>query len=321
MDKLLTDLLGSGAESPTGDSKTAGAVGAAGTSGTAAATPTAGTAGKAGSASAKSSTPLDDATRTRLTDVRTHLTAYAAAKAGSATATPKSGDATGVAATPGAGTPSSTSATATAAPNAGSPQAAAAMPPATTATPTSASATGSSASSPAPAQPAGQVDEELARKSLTAARDTLSQLTQLPAAGQLTGEARTQVAQLISNFNELITTQVQWRASYAKVAVNLNALLGPDNTDAAAIGSASTAPAASPNTVATGSTAASSEAGAAGTSGTSVTGAAAQPGTTAGAVGTSGAATPQIDPAIRAKLVELRRNLVAFEKASGGAEK
>jgi hypothetical protein len=154
----------------------------------------------------------------------------------------------------------------------------------------------------------------------------LSQLTQLPAAAQLTGEARSQVAQLISNFNELITTQVQWRASYAKVAANLNSLLGPDNTDAeaaggapTAAGSAGTAAAANPNAPAapnaSAGTAGSSEAGAAGTSGSSTAG------STASAVGTSGNAAPQLDPAIRAKLVELRRNLVAFEKASGGPEK
>jgi hypothetical protein len=164
----------------------------------------------------------------------------------------------------------------------------------------------------------------------------LSQLTQLPAATQLTGEARSQVAQLISNFNELITTQVQWRASYAKVAANLNSLLGPDNTDAeaaggapTAAGSAGTAAAVNPNAPAApnagAGTAGSSEAGAAGTSGSSTAGAAGQPGapagSTAGAVGTSGNAAPQLDPAIRAKLVELRRDLVAFEKASGGPEK
>jgi hypothetical protein len=55
-------------------------------------------------------------------------------------------------------------------------------------------------------------------------------MTQLPAASQLTGEARTQVAQLISSFNELITTQSQWRDSYAKVNASLTALLGPDPT-------------------------------------------------------------------------------------------
>lgn len=105
-------------------------------------------------------------------------------------------------------------------------------------------------------------------------------MTQLPAAAQLSGDARTQVSQLISNFNELITTQTDWRASYAKVSANLTALLGPD----------------------TGTPDPSSGSG------------------TAGAVGTSGTATPNIDPAVRGKLVELRKNLADFERvASGGA--
>jgi hypothetical protein len=73
-----------------------------------------------------------------------------------------------------------------------------------------------------------QPDEQAARRHLTDARNTLSALTQLPEASQLTDEARTQVSQLISNFNELITVQNDWRASYAKVTANLNALIGPD---------------------------------------------------------------------------------------------
>jgi hypothetical protein len=75
------------------------------------------------------------------------------------------------------------------------------------------------------AQPA--IDQQAAKQHLTAARDTLSQVTQLPAAAQLTGDARTQVSQLISNFNELITTQTSWQESLAKVQANLTALLGP----------------------------------------------------------------------------------------------
>jgi hypothetical protein len=123
-----------------------------------------------------------------------------------------------------------------------------------------------------PAAPAAQT----ARRHLTDARNTLSELTQLPAASQLTGDTRTQVSQLISNFNELITTQSEWRASYAKVNANLTALIGPDPT--------ATDPA----------------------SGTS------------GAVGTTGTTATNLDPAIRAKLVEFRRQLSEFEKAAGG---
>lgn len=147
-----------------------------------------------------------------------------------------------------------------------------------------------------PAQPAaaGQVDQSAAKQHLTAARDSLSQLTSLPEAAKLQGDARTQVSQLISNFNELITTQANWRSSYDKVAGNLTALLGPDTAD--------------PN-------AAAGTAGAVGTSGTAGT---------AGTAGTTGAgaAAPaaSIDPAIRAKLTDFRTHLKAFEQTAGGSQ-
>ena len=156
------------------------------------------------------------------------------------------------------------------------------------------------------AQPGGaaapQVDSEAAHKSLVAARDALNQLTQLPAASQLSGEARTQVQQLITNFNELITNTTDWRASYTKVAATLTTLLGPDTADAQAAAATPTAnatPTATP--------------GAAGTTGTAAA--------TGAAAGTAGAASVQLDPAIRAKLVEMRASLNEFQKASGGIGK
>ena len=84
-------------------------------------------------------------------------------------------------------------------------------------------------------QPAGrdQVDANAAKKHLSDARDTLSQVTSMPEAAKLQGDARTQVSQLISNFNELITTQSDWRAAYAKVDANLTTLLGPEAPDQA----------------------------------------------------------------------------------------
>ena len=86
-----------------------------------------------------------------------------------------------------------------------------------------------------PATPSSaQVDPAVTKQHLTAARDTLSQLTSLPEAAKLQGEPRTQVSELISNFNELITTQANWRASYDKVNANLTALLGPETADPAA---------------------------------------------------------------------------------------
>jgi hypothetical protein len=153
------------------------------------------------------------------------------------------------------------------------------------------------------------MNTEEAHRKLVAARDTLSQLTQLPAAAQLNGEARAQVAQLISNFNELIGNPPDWRVSYKKVDATLNTLLGPDNSDAEAQGGAAT--------TTTGATAAPGATTAQG--GTPAPGAT-TPGTATapGAVGTSGTATVEIDPSIRAKLVEFRRNLNEFQKAAGG---
>ncbi len=84
---------------------------------------------------------------------------------------------------------------------------------------------------------------------------------------------------MIANFNELITTQSEWRGSFAKVSANLTSLIGPD-------------PGGVPDP----------------TAGSGTT----------GAVGTSGGGTPGLDPTIQAKLVELRRNLAEFEKAAGG---
>jgi len=132
---------------------------------------------------------------------------------------------------------------------------------------------------------AGQVDANAAKKHLSDARDTLSQITSMPEAAKLQGEGRTQISQLISNFNELITTQADWRSAYAKVDANLSSLVGPEGSDPAA---------AAP----------------VGTAGSG----------TAGAAGTSGATTGAVDPAIRAKLVEFRAQLKQFEQAAGGGQ-
>lgn len=92
---------------------------------------------------------------------------------------------------------------------------------------------------------------DAAKQYLTAARNSLSELTQLPAASQLTGEARTNVQQLISNFNELITTNSNWRAAYAKVEGTLGTLLAaepppPASGTAGAVGTSGTTPAIDP---------------------------------------------------------------------------
>ena len=250
IDKTLTALLG--AESTTG------APAATGTAGT--------TASKSKTATAA----LDETTRTKLLEVRTHLTAFATAMAGGDTAATPSAD---VKTEPTATNPASTAPTST--PQSSTPPST--TPPATTA-PQPTGTSGTMQTQPPAGTTAQPADEQTARRLLTEARNTLSELTQLPAAAQLTGETRTQVAQLISNFNELITTQSEWRASYGKVNANLTALIGPDPG------------AADPS----------------------------NPSGTAGAVGTSGSGTANLDPAIRAKLVDLRRQLSEFEKAAGG---
>ena len=120
-------------------------------------------------------------------------------------------------------------------------------------------------------------DPEGAKRYLTAARDTLGQLTQLSGAAKVEGDARTQITALITNFNELISTNENWRSSYDKVNANVVALLGPETPE----------PAQPP------------------AAGAPV------------AVGTSGTAAATLDPAVRAKLVEFRNHLTQFEKAAG----
>jgi hypothetical protein len=146
------------------------------------------------------------------------------------------------------------------------------------------------------------VDQTAAKQALSDARDSLAQLASLPQAAQLQGDTRTKVSQLISNFNELITTQANWRSSYGKVEQSLNGLIGDENQN-------STEPSAAGESVATG------------TSGTA-TGAATEPTGTTGTTGAeaNAAAKSELDPAIRAKLIEFRTHLKEFERAAGGAE-
>jgi hypothetical protein len=171
--------------------------------------------------------------------------------------------------------------------------------PATPTEPTSPAQPPASSTQP-PAEPTAHanVNPDAAKQALTAARDSLAQMTQLPAAQALTGEPRAQVSQLISNFNELITTSSEWKAAYGKVDANLNALLGSQGPDESAAPAPATAP---PSPTAPPSSTTPPTAGA------------------AGAVGTSGTTTGSLDPAIKAKLVEFRTHLKEFEKAAGGS--
>ena len=255
---------------------------------------------------------LDEETKAKLTTARASLTAFATAMSGSAppppattspsaqpaaasTAAPAAATPTAEPATPASPTPPPPTQPATppAAP-APSPQPTTQPPtqPAEPATPAQPLASTTQApTDPAAAQP--KPDADGAKRAMTAARDSLGEVTKLPAAQQLSGELRTQLTQLIANFNELITTNPEWKASYAKVDANLTALMGAQTAD-----ESTTAPAAA-------------TAGATGTAGATTS--------AAGAVGTSGTTTTTLDPGVKAKLTEFRAHLKEFEKAANGS--
>jgi hypothetical protein len=243
------------------------------------------TVGTTGTTSKSAPMTIDDTTKAKLMEVRQHVTAFATSMsgAGSSAPAPSSEPSTESAAAAAAQAPAANPApTAESAAPASAGQTAQPTPSAQGAAPTSAEQPAEQSQAQAPTAPAAdsQASEEEARRQLTAARDSLAQLTQLPAAAQLTGDARTQVSQLISNFNELITAKADWKAAYDKVNANVMALIGPES--------------------------AASQPAAAGPTGTP------------GAVGTSGT-TPALDPAIKGKLVEFRTHLKDFEKAAGPA--
>ena len=232
---------------------------------------------------------IDDTTKAKLLEVRQHVTAFATSMSGTGSSSPSAPSsepspepAAAAAAQAQASSPAPTAEStpaASASASAPSAQSAAAAqsPTASSAAP----AEQTQAQAQAPTANASSQDEEGAKRHLTAARDSLAQLTQLPAAAQLTGDTRTQVSQLIGNFNELITAKSDWRASYDKVAANVMAIIG---ADAAPPEAAPAAPTGTP-----------------------------------GAVGTSGSTAAALDPAIKGKLVEFRTHLMAFEKAAGDA--
>jgi len=289
IDKILTELIGPATGSAASSSAmTSGAAGSE--------TAATGTSGRA--ASAARATTLDDNSKTQLQLVRRHITELAAAMSGAPaqsgdTAAASSGaspDSTG--AQPSASSASASSASSSPAEPAASAQSPTTTPASGTGTETAA---GASSAQPPTASPSasaqGHVDPTAAKQALSEARDSLSQLTSLPEASRLQGENRTQVSQLIANFNELITTQSNWSASYAKVDANLNALLGTGGMDAYASAAMPSPTPTSPD-----------------------------PTATPGAVGTAGTAKADLDPAIRAKLVDLRRNLDEFHKAAGPAK-
>lgn len=126
----------------------------------------------------------------------------------------------------------------------------------------------------------GQGDNvrQVALGHLTAARQDLADITKLPAATQIQGQARTEMNTLISNFNALITsTGPEWRQAYDRVQSTLGNLLG-------------------------GAQPSPGQSGEAGQS----------------AVGTSGAApAAALDPSIIAKLNDMRQHVNEFGQTVG----
>jgi hypothetical protein len=249
LDRALSDLLGS---------STGAAPEATGTSGAAA---------------------VDSDVRVKLEEFRTHITQFAAAASGTS--------ASGSMSSPSASAPSSSATSTTGAPASTTPSEPAPTAQSTSTPPTSTgstTATGSQTTGTATGSTTAtaQADTSASREHLTQARQSLADLTAMPQAQQLQGETRNKVSQLISQFNQLITTQGDWRSAYNEVNTTLTALL---SASASTSGSAS-----------------SSTSGAVGTSGT-----AAAPG------------SATIDPALRAKLEEFRTRLEAFHTAAGGS--
>ena len=70
-------------------------------------------------------------------------------------------------------------------------------------------------------QVSGGGNQEVARQALAAARQSLAELTKLPAASSLQGEQRTAIANFISDFNAFATAQTDWRSKYEVVDESL----------------------------------------------------------------------------------------------------
>jgi hypothetical protein len=169
---------------------------------------------------------------------------------------------------------------------------------------------GTSTSSAASGQGSGGAgaDQEAVRQHLSSAREALAELTKLPAASQLQGEQRQQVAQLISDFNTFATATTDWRGKYETIDRELDQILGVGATGSTGSMSGTASGAAAGTSGSAGaSTGTSADASTAGASGTS------------GAAGAAGAAggSAALDPTIIAKLQEVRKHLDGFEEASG----
>jgi hypothetical protein len=92
---------------------------------------------------------------------------------------------------------------------------------------------GAAGQAPPASQPVSvqEVVGPLALQHLNAARDVLADMTKLPAAMRLEGQARTNVNQLIADFNALITSSsAEWKPALDRVQQSLAALLGSSPT-------------------------------------------------------------------------------------------
>src|SRR5215212_2617664 len=128
---------------------------------------------------------------------------------------------------------------------------------------------GTSTSSAATGQGSGGAgaDQEAVRQHLSSAREALAELTKLPAASQLQGEQRQQVAQLIGAFNAFATATTDWRPKYDTIDRELDQILGLGGStgmSGSASGSASATGASGSAGASTGTTADASTAGASG---------------------------------------------------------
>ncbi len=86
--------------------------------------------------------------------------------------------------------------------------------------------TGSQQQDPQTAAQPGR-DEAKSRQSLVQARETLAEITKLPEASQLQGQPRTEISQLINNFNSLLGAEANWYEHYQTVMQNVHNLIGP----------------------------------------------------------------------------------------------
>ncbi len=223
LDRELSVLLGASGSATAGTA--AGSPSATGTSGTPAGTPSA-----RGSATASGS--LNPDVRSKLEEFRSHITEFAAAASGTSASGTMSSSATETSSSMTGTAPTTTTPTEPTTPNPANPTTSSSSNPAQTGSATGETAqsqstqTGTSASG-------SQADSSAARQHLTEARQSLADLTALPQAQQLQGDARTQVSQLISQFNQLITSQADWKASYAQVNTTLTSLLGESSAASA----------------------------------------------------------------------------------------